>query len=68
MLRVWVTAAPEKGRANRALLKLLAKTWRIPQSQLQIIAGDKNRNKTILISGDPSKITTLLTHWYEETS
>jgi uncharacterized protein (TIGR00251 family) len=49
-LCVRVTAVPEKGKANDALIKLLAKSWRIPRSRLSIIAGAKDRNKTLLFA------------------
>ena len=45
---VRVTAAPEKGRANQALVKLLAKAWRVSQSSLSIVAGAKERTKILL--------------------
>jgi uncharacterized protein YggU (UPF0235/DUF167 family) len=51
-LRARVTAVPEKGKANKALLKLLAKAWGLSQSRLQIVAGEKDRNKTVLVEGD----------------
>lgn len=48
-LKVRVGAAPEKGKANAALLKLLAKAWDLPPSRLAIAAGAKDRRKTVLI-------------------
>ena len=51
-LKVRVTAPPEKGKANQAMIKLLAKAWRVPRGQLTIVAGTKERNKTLLLRGD----------------
>lgn len=51
-LRCRVTAAPEKGKANKTVIKLLAKKLRLPQSAFQIIAGQQSREKDVLISGD----------------
>ncbi len=48
-LKVRVSAAPEKGKANAALLKLLAKAWDLPPSRLTIATGAKDRRKTVLI-------------------
>ena len=48
-LKVRVSAAPEKGKANAALLKLLAKAWDLAPSRLAIAAGAKDRRKTVLI-------------------
>ncbi|HZD24686.1 MAG TPA: DUF167 family protein, partial [Alphaproteobacteria bacterium] len=38
-LRARVTAAPEKGRANKALMRLLAKAWGVAPGTLEIVAG-----------------------------
>lgn len=57
VLRVSVTEAPEKGRANAALIRLLAREWRVPRSALSITAGASGRRKTLLIAGDPSALT-----------
>ena len=51
-LRATVTTAPEKGKANKALVKLLAKKLRLPKSSIQIIAGLQSRDKILLITGD----------------
>ncbi len=51
-LRVTVTTAPEKGKANKALIKLLAKKLRLPKSAIQIIAGHQSRDKILLIAGN----------------
>ncbi len=50
-LRVSVTAAPEKGKANAALIKLLAKHWGIPKSAIEIVRGETNRLKVIEVEG-----------------
>ena len=48
-LRVSVTAPPEDGKANGALLKLLAKEWKVAKTDLQIIKGQKGREKLVKI-------------------
>lgn len=55
-LKVTVTAPPAESRANDALLRLLAREWRIAQRDLTITAGAKSRDKTILIRGDPAAL------------
>lgn len=55
-LRVRVTAVPEKGKANKALLKLLAKTWHAPVSDLELVAGAKARDKIVHWTGDPNDL------------
>ena len=58
VLIVSVTAVPEKGKANAALLKLLAKAWGIPKTALSIRAGSKDRQKTVFIETDNAEILT----------
>lgn len=48
-VKVCVTAAPEKGKANQAILALLAETLAISARQLEIIAGETQTKKKILI-------------------
>ena len=50
-LRIRVTAVPEQGKANRALIKLLAKTLKAPVSAFTIAAGGKSADKTLLWRG-----------------
>lgn len=51
VLKVSVTAVPEKGRANKALVALLAKSWKLPKSAIVIIKGETDRNKTLILNG-----------------
>lgn len=53
VLKVRVTAPPEDGKANRALLKLIAKSFGVPVSKLSILQGAKDRDKRIKIEADP---------------
>lgn len=46
-----VNAVPEKGRANQALLELMADTLGISRSALSIIRGQTSRNKVIAVQG-----------------
>jgi len=50
-LLVKVTAPPEDGNANAAVIKLLSKTWRIPASSIELISGDTSREKLLLLRG-----------------
>jgi uncharacterized protein (TIGR00251 family) len=49
MLKIKVTALPVEGAANEACIKLLAKTFALRKSQMEIFAGAKSRKKTILV-------------------
>lgn len=48
-LRVRIVGAPEDGKANKALLKFLAKTWGVKPSALTIVSGQKSRYKLVRI-------------------
>ncbi len=50
-LKVRIQAPPLEGRANTYLIKYLARLWNIPRSNLEILSGEKGRNKRLLISG-----------------
>jgi uncharacterized protein (TIGR00251 family) len=50
-LKVAVTAPPEDGRANVALVELLREKLRLKRSQVELIAGHTSRDKRILIRG-----------------
>lgn len=50
-LKVAVQQAPEKGKANRALLALLAKSLGLSKSQLTIVAGETSNQKKLLVTG-----------------
>jgi uncharacterized protein (TIGR00251 family) len=51
-IKVKVTAPPREGKANEALIRLLAKKLGIPPSSIEILKGDHSREKTLRISGD----------------
>ena len=50
-LKVAVSAAPEGGRANQALIALLAELLNLPRSSVTIAAGAGSRNKRIHVAG-----------------
>ena len=53
-LKARVRAVPEKGAANAALEKLLAKALGVPASAVSVVAGGTSRLKTVRITGDPA--------------
>lgn len=60
VLKARVRAVPEKGKANEAVLKLLAKTAGLPASRARLLTGDTARRKTILLEGDGAALATVL--------
>jgi len=48
---VRVTAAPERGRANDAVVRLLAGTLGVPRAAVTIVSGHGAREKTVEVMG-----------------
>jgi uncharacterized protein (TIGR00251 family) len=48
-LKVRVTAAPERGKANAAVEALLAETLGLPTSAVRVVAGATSPRKTVEI-------------------
>ncbi len=56
-IRVYVTAAPEKDRANKAVVELLASELGVPKRMVSIRLGERSRTKLIEVEGlDPAEI------------
>lgn len=64
-LKVRVSDVPEKGKANKALIAMLAKRLGIAKSAITLVSGDTARQKILRIDGDPEdlqeKLKTLTT-------
>ncbi|KQV09369.1 hypothetical protein ASC89_01600 [Devosia sp. Root413D1] len=60
VLRMRVKAVPDKGKANAAVLVLLAKALGVPKSAVTLIAGDTARLKTLYIAGNPDALAAAL--------
>ncbi len=51
VLRVRVSAVPDKGRANAAVVALIAKALGVPKSAVDLVSGETARLKTLRIEG-----------------
>ena len=51
MLKVSVAQAPEKGKANKAIVELLSKKLGLKKSQIELIAGETSHQKRFLVRG-----------------
>jgi uncharacterized protein len=49
--KVRVTAAPEDGRANEAVLRLLAETLSLPRRSITLVSGHGGRDKIVELAG-----------------
>jgi hypothetical protein len=48
-LRLRITAQPEKGKANKAAIAILAKALGLPKSGFAVISGETARDKTLRV-------------------
>ena len=55
-LKARVSAVPEDGKANKALITLLSKKLRVPKSSISFISGETARKKILRIDGDPEDL------------
>ena len=49
--RVRVSAAPERGRANQAVVELLAERLGVPRGALAVVSGRASRDKVVELRG-----------------
>lgn len=49
--KVRVAAAPEDGKANDAVVRLLADTLALPRRDVRIVSGRASRDKTVALAG-----------------
>ena len=55
-LKARVSAVPENGKANKALIALLSKKLRVAKSAISFISGETARKKILRIEGDPEDL------------
>lgn len=59
-LAVKVAAAPADGDANDAVLRLLARSWDVPLSALNLVSGATGRRKIVMVTGEPARLLPLM--------
>jgi uncharacterized protein (TIGR00251 family) len=57
-LKVAVTQIAEKGKANAALIEVLAEDLGLRRAQLQLVSGETGREKRVLVQGIERSILT----------
>ena len=57
VLKAYVTTPPEDGKANAALLALVAGWLGVPKSAVALASGQKSRLKSVAVSGEPDKLS-----------
>lgn len=66
-LRAQVTAPAEDGKANAAVIELLAATWKLPKSAFAVTRGTTSRDKVISIAGEPQLLAAKIMEWTRAT-
>lgn len=59
-LKIRLKVAPIEGKANKALIKFLARVFAVPASQIEVKQGASSRQKTVLIQGSNINAQSLL--------
>ena len=49
--KVRVSEPPEDGRANEAVLRLLAETLDVPRARVALVSGQSSRDKIVVLDG-----------------
>jgi len=60
-VKVKVTAQPVENKANKMLVEFVAKEFKVPKTNFEIVKGDTSKDKTLLIKvNDEKKITFII--------
>ena len=54
VLKVYVTVAPEGGKANRAVMRALSEYFGVPRTRIKLLSGATHRDKRFAIEADVS--------------
>lgn len=65
-LAVRVAAPPAEGRANAALVKLLARRWGLAPRDLELVSGAGGRRKVVQVQGGTADLAARITALEEE--
>ena len=49
-IKVKVTAQPIENKANKALIEILSKRFKVPKTSIEIVKGETSKEKTLLFS------------------
>ena len=66
MLGVAISAPPADGKANAAVITLLAKEWRMAKGAITVASGAGSRRKILHVAGDPGRLLLDLAAWLDD--
>ncbi|ODT70248.1 MAG: hypothetical protein ABS75_14185 [Pelagibacterium sp. SCN 63-23] len=52
VLRLRVSAVPDRGKANAAVIALVARALDVPKSSISLVSGETSRMKTLVVAGE----------------
>jgi len=67
-LKAQVTAPAEDGRANAAVIELLAAAWKLPKSAFAVTRGATSRDKVFGIAGEPQLLAARIMEWTKDSA
>jgi uncharacterized protein len=67
-LKAQVTAPAEDGKANAAVIELLAATWKLPKSIFAVTRGATSRDKVLSLAGEPALLAARIMTWARESA
>lgn len=62
-LKVAVTAPPDKGKANAAVILLVAKAFGVAKRDVTLTLGETDRRKVLHIAGAPGALAAIAQQW-----
>ena len=65
-LKAQVTAPAEDGKANAAVIELLAREWRLAKSAIEVVRGATARRKVLAIAGEPETVANNIAAWLKQ--
>ena len=65
VLKVTVTVPPEDGKANARMIRLLARTWKVPKSAFRVDGGATARNKILFVEDLSGERMAHIIDWME---
>jgi uncharacterized protein YggU (UPF0235/DUF167 family) len=68
VLKAQVTAPAEDGKANAAVIELLAEAWRLPKSAFAVTRGATSRDKVLSIAGEAEWLAARISGWVKEST
>lgn len=50
-IKIYVTAVPEKGKTNKAVIEVIARRLGVPKGAISIVSGERSRKKLLEVEG-----------------